>query len=92
MIDCVLKGEGEISVPKLLLAVEHDRKAITKVPGVVSLDGDGPPPQFVENLDDVRPARDSVCQLSVPGYGVLTLMFTISGISKHHFRIVSNRF
>ena len=58
MIDCVLKGEGEISVPKLLLAVEHDRKAITKVPGVVSLDGDGPPPQFVENLDDVRPARD----------------------------------
>lgn len=57
-IDCVLKGEGEVSVPKLLLAVEHDRKAITKVPGVVTLDGDGPPPQFIESLDDVRPARD----------------------------------
>jgi hopanoid C-3 methylase HpnR len=57
-VDCVLKGEGEISVPKLLLAVEHDRKAITKVPGVVTLDGDGPPPQFIESLDDVRPARD----------------------------------
>ncbi|TKS61787.1 MAG: hopanoid C-3 methylase HpnR [Nitrospira sp.] len=57
-IDCVLKGEGEISVPKLLLAVEHDRKSITKVPGVVTLDGDGPPPQFIESLDDVRPARD----------------------------------
>ncbi len=57
-IDCVLKGEGEISVPKLLLAVEHDCKAITKVPGVVTLDGDGPPAQFVESLDDLLPARD----------------------------------
>jgi hopanoid C-3 methylase len=57
-IDCVLKGEGEVSVPKLLLAVEHDRAAITQVPGVVALDGEGPAPQFIENLDDVRPARD----------------------------------
>ncbi|MEQ1844395.1 MAG: hopanoid C-3 methylase HpnR [Nitrospira sp. CG24B] len=57
-IDCVLKGEGEVAVPKLLMAVEQDRKAITKVPGVVTLDGEGPPPQFIENLDDVRPARD----------------------------------
>lgn len=57
-IDCVLKGEGEVAVPKLLMAVEEDRKAITKVPGVVTLDGEGPPPQFIENLDDVRPARD----------------------------------
>src|SRR5262245_25786935 len=30
-IDCVLKGEGKTSVSKLLLAVEHDRKTITKV-------------------------------------------------------------
>jgi hopanoid C-3 methylase HpnR len=57
-IDCVLKGEGEVSISKLLLAVEHDRKAITKVPGVVSLNGEGPPPQFIESLDDVSPARD----------------------------------
>ena len=57
-IDCVLKGEGEVAAPKLLMAVEHDRNAITKVPGVVTLDGEGPPPQFIENLDDVRPARD----------------------------------
>ncbi len=59
-IDCVLKGEGEGSVPKLLLAVEHDRKAITTVPGVVTLEGEGPPPQFIESLDDIRPARDLV--------------------------------
>ena len=59
-IDCVLKGEGEVAVPKLLLAVEHDRKAITKVPGVVTHDGEGPPPQFIQSLDDIRPARDLV--------------------------------
>jgi len=57
-IDCVLRGEGEVSVPKLLLAVEHDRKAIMKVPGVMTFDGEGPPPQFIESLDDVGPARD----------------------------------
>ena len=57
-IDCVLKGEGEVAAPKLVEAVEHDRKAITQVPGVVTLDGEGPPAQFIENLDDIRPARD----------------------------------
>lgn len=57
-IDCVLKGEGEAAVATLLLAVEHDRTSIRKVPGVVALDGEGPSPQFVESLDDLRPARD----------------------------------
>ncbi len=57
-IDCVLKGEGEAAVTSLLLAVDHDRNAITKVPGVVTLAGEGPPPQFVDSLDDLRPARD----------------------------------
>lgn len=57
-LDCVLKGEGEASTPQLLEAVANDRKAIAKVPGVVTLDGEGPPAQFVESLDDVRPARD----------------------------------
>ena len=57
-IDCVLKGEGEAAVPQLLLAIAHDRKAVTKVPGAVTLDGEGPPPRFVETLDDLRPARD----------------------------------
>src|SRR5215510_10260592 len=38
-IDCFLKGEGEASVAELLEAVEHDRRSIAQVPGVVSLDG-----------------------------------------------------
>jgi len=57
-IDCVLKGEGEAAIPLLLEAVEHDRTAIGKVPGVVSEYGSGPPPTFVESLDNLRPARD----------------------------------
>lgn len=56
-IDCILKGEGEASVGQLLLAVEHDRSALTTVPGVVTMNGQGPPPIFVQSLDDLRPAR-----------------------------------
>jgi hopanoid C-3 methylase len=57
-VDCVLKGEGEAAIPQLLLAVEHDRKAVTSVPGAVTLDGEGPRPRFVDSLDDLLPARD----------------------------------
>src|ERR1700726_102680 len=59
-IDCVLKGEGEPAIVKLLEAVQGDRGAISKVPGAVTADDDGPPPAFVQHLDDVRPARDLV--------------------------------
>jgi hopanoid C-3 methylase HpnR len=57
-IDCVLKGEGEAGIVKLLEAVEGDSSAVAKVPGVVAADGEGPPPNFVHSLDDLKPARD----------------------------------
>jgi hopanoid C-3 methylase HpnR len=57
-IDCVLKGEGEAAVPELMLAIEQDRTAIMRVPGVVSPLGKGPAPRFVESLDNISPARD----------------------------------
>ena len=57
-IDCVLKGEGESSITKLLEAIEGDRDSVAKVPGVVTAEGEGPPPGFVHSLDDLRPARD----------------------------------
>src|SRR6266513_4703164 len=59
-IDCVLKGEGEPGIVKLLEAVAGDRGAIAKVPGAVTADGEGPRPGFVEHLDEIRPARDLV--------------------------------
>ncbi len=57
-IDCVLKGEGEAGIIRLLEAVELDRNSITLVPGVVAGDGEGPAPVFVHSLDDLAPARD----------------------------------
>src|SRR5262245_43355690 len=57
-IDCVLKGEGEVGIVKLLDAIEEDRSAAAGVPGAVTADGDGPAPGFVHSLDDLRPARD----------------------------------
>jgi hopanoid C-3 methylase len=59
-IDCVLKGEGEAGIVKLLEAVAGDRSAVMTVPGAVTADGEGPRPTFVESLDDLRPARDLV--------------------------------
>jgi hopanoid C-3 methylase HpnR len=59
-IDCVLKGEGEASIAELLEAAAHDRAAVATVPGAVTLDGEGPTPRFLANLDDARPARDLV--------------------------------
>ncbi|MEZ5832521.1 MAG: hopanoid C-3 methylase HpnR [Dongiaceae bacterium] len=56
-IDCVLKGEGEASIVALL-AAGRDPDALAAVPGIVTAAGDGPPPQFVHNLDELRPARD----------------------------------
>ena len=59
-IDCVLKGEGEPGIVKLLEAVVGDLGSIAKVPGAVTANGEGPRPSFVECLDDSRPARDLV--------------------------------
>ncbi|MBV9756303.1 MAG: hopanoid C-3 methylase HpnR [Alphaproteobacteria bacterium] len=55
-IDCVLKGEGEASVAALLAAARDG--GLATVPGAVTAEGEGPPPQFVRSLDDLRPARD----------------------------------
>lgn len=57
-IDCVLRGEGEAAIVELLLAVEHDRRSVSEVPGVVTREGAGPPPRFLETLDGLQPARD----------------------------------
>ena len=57
-IDCVAKGEAEEIAPPLLLAAANDRKHLHTLPGVVTLEGEGPPPRMVENLDNLTPARD----------------------------------
>jgi len=70
-IDCVLKGEGEAAINELLSAAAHDRAAAVRVPGAVTRDGEGPRPRFVENLDDLRPARDLLAHRRKYFIGVL---------------------
>jgi hopanoid C-3 methylase HpnR len=57
-IDCVVRGEGEESAPRLLEAAADDRHRLHTVPGAVLLDGEGPPPRKIADLDAVTPARD----------------------------------
>jgi len=57
MIDCVLRGEGEAAAPKLLETLESGGDA-NQVPGALTLTGEGPPPGYVDSLDDLLPARD----------------------------------
>jgi len=56
-IDCVLKGEGEAGITKLLAALVAN-EPLDGVPGTVSAEGEGPPPTFIEDLDTLAPARD----------------------------------
>jgi hopanoid C-3 methylase len=56
-VACVLKGEGEASVAALLAAVASGG-SLLGVPGAMTLGGEGPPPHFINSLDETRPARD----------------------------------
>ncbi|MFT8445702.1 MAG: hopanoid C-3 methylase HpnR [Acetobacter orientalis] len=56
-VNCILKGEGDATIGLLLDAVDKGQD-ILDVPGVVTMEGEGPPPIFVKSLDDIRPARD----------------------------------
>ncbi len=55
-LDAVLRGEGEIGAPALLDALPDH--GWSDVPGLVGLEGDGPPPAMLESIDEPRPARD----------------------------------
>jgi hopanoid C-3 methylase HpnR len=57
-IDCVIRGEGEAITPQVLEALADGGAAA--LPGVVTLDGAGPPPLLLDNLDGYFPARDLV--------------------------------
>jgi hopanoid C-3 methylase HpnR len=57
-IDCAVRGEGEETAVALLEAIEHDRKNVHRVPGVLSPEGEGPRPALIRDLDALLPARD----------------------------------
>lgn len=55
-IDCVVRGEGEAVTPRLLGAIPGG--SLETLPGVVTLEGMGPPPRLLDGLDEPLPARD----------------------------------
>jgi hopanoid C-3 methylase len=57
-IDCMVRGEGEGITPALLEAAAEDRDNLDALPGIVTLEGEGPRPQLLASLDHVQPARD----------------------------------
>ena len=60
VIDAVVRGEGEDVAAPLIEALAAGARgaALTELPGVVTLDGSGPPPQKTHSLDENLPARD----------------------------------
>jgi hopanoid C-3 methylase HpnR len=58
-IDCVLKGEGETAVARLVEAAQaREPLGLLEVPGVITQAGSGPPPSFARELGSLLPARD----------------------------------
>ncbi|MGO9058078.1 MAG: hopanoid C-3 methylase HpnR [Candidatus Binataceae bacterium] len=54
-IDCVVRGEGETVTQQLIESIGSG--SIGKLPGVVTAEGNGPPPRMIEDLDRFMPAR-----------------------------------
>jgi magnesium-protoporphyrin IX monomethyl ester (oxidative) cyclase len=54
-IDCVMRGEGELAVAPLLEAIGDQH--LEKVPGAITLNGAGPAPILMTDLDQFLPAR-----------------------------------
>src|SRR2546427_1277273 len=55
-LDCVVRGEGEITAPRVLEGLGDPR--LDTVPGVVTRTGAGPAATLLEDLDRFPPARD----------------------------------
>jgi hopanoid C-3 methylase len=54
-IDAVVRGEGEVIGPRLVAAIGDG--GLAQLPGVVTLDGAGPTPTLLDDLDRHPPAR-----------------------------------
>ena len=70
-IDCVVRGEGEESTPRLLASAARDRSTLHELPGVSTPSGDGPAPALLTSLDDVQPARELLARRRAYFIGVL---------------------
>jgi hopanoid C-3 methylase HpnR len=70
-IDCVIRGEGEEAAPRVIAGWRDDPTSLHRIEGVVTLAGEGPPPDQIRSLDDLRPARDLLANRKKYFIGVL---------------------
>jgi hopanoid C-3 methylase len=69
-IGCVVRGEGEEITPRLL-EVAPDPAKLSRLPGITTLEGEGPAPRLIERLDAIHPARDLMARRKKYFIGVL---------------------
>ncbi|HXW61003.1 MAG TPA: hopanoid C-3 methylase HpnR [Candidatus Acidoferrales bacterium] len=69
-IDCVVRGEGEDVTPRLLEQTS-DLARLSHLPGIITLQGEGPAPRLIERLDAIHPARDLIARRKKYFIGVL---------------------
>jgi hopanoid C-3 methylase HpnR len=69
-ISCVVRGEGEGIIAEVLECA-GDMRALGKLPGVVTMDAEGPSPQLVDSLDKLRPARELMARRKKYFIGVM---------------------
>jgi len=85
-IDFAVQGEGEISLPLLVNALEHNSD-ISTIPGVVTRDFINAPSGFIEELDSLPfPARHLLPNRKykyILSAGAVTTMFTSRGCPYH---------
>jgi magnesium-protoporphyrin IX monomethyl ester (oxidative) cyclase len=56
-IDCVVRGEGEGVIARVLDACRGGSEALEAIPGVVTSSGTGPAPLLIPDLERYKPAR-----------------------------------
>jgi hopanoid C-3 methylase HpnR len=70
-VDCVLKGEAEEIMARVLEAGRDGEAALRGLPGVVTAGGSGPPAELVKDLNGLLPARELLSKRRKYFIGVL---------------------
>jgi hopanoid C-3 methylase HpnR len=70
-VDCVIKGEAEEIMGRVLEALPDGETALRGLPGVVTASGSGPPATLVTDLNSLLPARELLSKRRKYFIGVL---------------------
>jgi radical SAM superfamily enzyme YgiQ (UPF0313 family) len=66
-----VRGEGEEETPKLATMAMDDQKHADRLPGILCLNVEGPPPDLIRSLDALNPTGDLLPKRKKYIFGVL---------------------